>query len=80
MNFILHGRPILIEAGTPSYDTPDMLSLYASGTGHNVLQIGTVPPPRIGQFKLDQERPGPGMAESGMRCPDYRAPSGCLTR
>jgi hypothetical protein len=60
VNFILHARPILIEAGTPSYDTPDMLSHYTSGAGHNVLQIGTLPPPRIGQFKVDQHVRVPG--------------------
>ena len=47
VNFILHARPILIEAGAPSYDTPDMMSLYASGAGHNVLQIGTAPRPAL---------------------------------
>ena len=69
VNFILRGRPILIEAGTPSYDTPDMMSLYASGAGHNVLQIGTVPPPRPGQFKLDEDVRVPGWQKAGCVAP-----------
>jgi len=44
VNFISRGRPILIEAGTPSYDNPLMASHYASGVGHNVLQVGDVLP------------------------------------
>ena len=44
VNFIFQGRPVLIEAGTPSYDTRQMMTLYASGVGHNVLQIGTAFP------------------------------------
>jgi len=60
VNFILRAHPIFIEAGTPSYDTPDMMSLYSSGAGHNVLQIGTEPPPAIGQFKLDDDIRLPG--------------------
>lgn len=53
MNFIARGRPILIEAGTPSYDNPAISTLYSSGAGHNVLQIGTkMPEPLLqpGQF------------------------------
>jgi len=51
VNLIIKGQPILIEAGTPSYDNLQMPSHYASGVGHNVLQIGDVAP-RI------QHRPG----------------------
>jgi len=46
VNCIAHGRPILIEAGTPSYSNPDMGVRYASGAGHNVLQLGTFFPAR----------------------------------
>jgi hypothetical protein len=46
VNFILRGRPILIEAGTPSYSNPDMGVHYSSGAGHNVLQVGTFFPLR----------------------------------
>lgn len=46
VNFIARGKPILIEAGTPSYSNPDMGVHYASGAGHNVLQIGTFFPER----------------------------------
>ena len=45
VNFIHQGRCILIEAGTPAYHNPRMLSHYASGLGHNVLQIGDAAPP-----------------------------------
>ncbi len=46
VNFILRGKAVLIEAGTPSYSNPLMNVEYASGAGHNVLQIGTVFPDR----------------------------------
>ena len=34
------GRPMLIEAGTPTYGHPDIGRSFASGAGHNVLQLG----------------------------------------
>lgn len=40
VNFVARGRPILIEAGTPSYANLKLPSHYASGAGHNVLQVG----------------------------------------
>jgi len=40
VNYVAHGRPILIEAGTPSYGHPHIHGLYTSGVGHNVLQLG----------------------------------------
>ncbi len=46
VNYIHRGRPILIEAGTPSYSNPDMGVHYSSGAGHNVLQVGTFFPKR----------------------------------
>lgn len=48
VNFILHGQPVFIEAGTPYYHHPQMASLFSSGVGHNVLQLGTLPPPKSG--------------------------------
>jgi hypothetical protein len=40
VNFIFHGRPILIEAGTPrDYGDPQMKPLYQSIVGHNVLEV-----------------------------------------
>ena len=39
MNFIAHGKPILLEAGTPSYDNPRIHVLYSTGVGHNVLDV-----------------------------------------
>lgn len=53
VNFIAKGQPILIEAGTPSYDNLRMPSHYSSSVGHNVLQIGDVAPraPKVpGEF------------------------------
>jgi hypothetical protein len=44
VNLIFGGRPILIEAGTPSYDDPLLGSHYQSGVGHNVLQVGSALP------------------------------------
>lgn len=39
VNFISKGRPILIEAGCPSYDNPRIHILYTTVIGHNVLDI-----------------------------------------
>ncbi len=39
VNFIFRGKPILIEAGTPSYDNPRIQELYTSVIGHNVLEV-----------------------------------------
>jgi hypothetical protein len=44
INFIIRGRPILIEAGTPAYHNPRLSTHYASGLGHNVLQLGVALP------------------------------------
>ena len=44
VNLILRGRPVLIEAGTPSYHHPRMATHFATGVGHNVLQLGTAFP------------------------------------
>lgn len=44
VNLIFKGKPILIEAGTPAYHHPRMMSHYSSSLGHNVLQIGTATP------------------------------------
>jgi hypothetical protein len=41
VNWIVRGKPVLIEAGTPPYSNPDIHRLYCSGVGHNVLQLGT---------------------------------------
>jgi hypothetical protein len=39
VNFIFRGKPILIEAGTPSYDNPRIHELYSTVIGHNVLEV-----------------------------------------
>ncbi|MBI4559036.1 MAG: heparinase II/III family protein [Candidatus Hydrogenedentes bacterium] len=44
VNYISRGRPILVEAGTPSYSHKLMMTHYSSGVGHNVLQLGTEEP------------------------------------
>lgn len=44
VNFIARGHPILIEAGTPSYSHPQIMTHYSSGVGHNVVQLGTAEP------------------------------------
>jgi len=48
VNFIAKGRPLLIEAGTPAYHHQLMMTHYATGVGHNVLQLGTAFPERLG--------------------------------
>ena len=40
VNYVARGRPILIEAGTPTYGHPHIHGLYTSGAGHNLLQLG----------------------------------------
>lgn len=40
VNFIVRGRPVLIEAGLASYGVPDHRTHYLGVAGHNVLQIG----------------------------------------
>lgn len=44
VNYIFRGRPIFIEAGTPAYHHPRMMTHFATGVGHNVLQLGIEPP------------------------------------
>jgi len=44
VNFIAHGRSILIEAGTPAYHHRLLNTHFSSGVGHNVLQLGTKAP------------------------------------
>ncbi len=44
VNFIVDGRAILIETGTPGYGDPKLASLYRSVAGHNVLQVGDFDP------------------------------------
>jgi hypothetical protein len=41
LNFIVHGKPVLIEAGTPGYWNLRKISEYDSLIGHNVLQVGS---------------------------------------
>lgn len=44
VNFIVAGRPVLIEAGLASYGIPEHPTHYKSVAGHNVLQVGGHPP------------------------------------
>ena len=67
VNLIAKGIPILIEAGTPSYDNLLMPSHYASGAGHNVLQIGSLHPEA-------PERPGEFVLPRGWQKPRSVAP------
>jgi hypothetical protein len=41
VNFIAHGHPLLIEAGTPGYGEPLKKAHYDSVWGHNVLEVGS---------------------------------------
>ncbi len=45
VSFILHGKPVFIETGTPAYHHPELGRWFASGAGHNVLQVGLNTPP-----------------------------------
>lgn len=40
VNFIVGGRPLLIEAGTPGYAHQRKQSYFDSVAGHNVMQVG----------------------------------------
>ena len=40
ISLVRSGRQILIEAGTPTYGHPDIGRSFASGAGHNILQLG----------------------------------------
>ena len=39
LNLILHGRPVLIDCGTPEYSNAQMDSFFKAGKGHNVLDF-----------------------------------------
>jgi hypothetical protein len=44
VNYIVRGRPLLIEAGTPGYDNPAIHTLYSTVVGHNVLEVEGLKP------------------------------------
>ncbi|MBM3500772.1 MAG: heparinase, partial [Armatimonadetes bacterium] len=44
VNYIVRGKPLLIEAGTPGYDNPALGKLYAGVVGHNVLEVEGLEP------------------------------------
>lgn len=72
VNLILRGRPILIEAGTPSYDNKLMASHYSSGVGHNVLQVGSaLPHNRVAPITvLRLDRTGGDVTVDATKCYD----------
>ena len=44
VNYIVCGKPLLIEAGTPGYDNPAIHTLYSTVVGHNVLEVEGLKP------------------------------------
>jgi hypothetical protein len=44
VNYIVAGKPLLIEAGTPGYDNPNIHKLYSTVVGHNVLDVQGIAP------------------------------------
>ena len=44
VNYIVRGKPLLIEAGTPGYDNPAIHTLYSTVVGHNVLEVEGIKP------------------------------------
>jgi hypothetical protein len=46
VNYIVRGKPLLIEAGTPDYDNPVINTLYSTVAGHNVLEVEGIKPKR----------------------------------
>lgn len=47
VNFLRGDRALLIEAGTVSYGIPEHATHYMSVAGHNVLQLGDLPPEKL---------------------------------
>lgn len=47
VNFIVGGRPILIEAGVFNYGLRNHPTHYVGVAGHNVLQVGDAPPEKL---------------------------------
>jgi len=57
VNFIAHGLPVLIEAGTSGYNDDLKEKYYDSLIGHNVLQIGDeILPPRKNSVPITVNR------------------------
>lgn len=54
VNLILHGKAVLIEAGTPGYANPRKRPDFDSLVGHNVLQVGEeiLPPKSAAPIEL----------------------------
>jgi hypothetical protein len=44
VSYIVRGKPLLIEAGTPGYDNPAIHTLYSTVVGHNVLDVEGLKP------------------------------------
>lgn len=67
VNFIVKGRPVLIEAGLSSYGIPEHPTHFRSVAGHNVLQVGPYSPGELspgvlagaGQILDPAHRPAP---------------------
>jgi hypothetical protein len=52
ISFSVNGREILIEAGIASYGIPEHPTHYRSVAGHNVLQVGKLPPAELTRTAL----------------------------
>lgn len=53
VNFIVGGRPVLIEAGLSSYGIPEHPTHFRSVAGHNVLQVGAFAPGELTAARLN---------------------------
>lgn len=53
VNFIVAGRPVLIEAGLSSYGIPEHPTHFKSVAGHNVLQVGAFAPGELTAARLN---------------------------
>ncbi|QYY34513.1 alginate lyase family protein [Ruficoccus sp. ZRK36] len=52
LSYVVKGQPVLMEAGLFSYGIKDHPTHYRSVAGHNVLQVGNLPPEKLSDAAL----------------------------
>lgn len=69
VSFTVAGQPLLIEMGTPRYDHRQMRTVFVSGLGHNVLQIGTAGLEHVGKMNNAGYLLAPGWQKDSLPAP-----------